>query len=170
MLSALAYRGHAPPFAVQAFGFEGGSPLPSSWDPRDRPHSSRRRAADALGAKIEDWCGYGDLVCCQVRHSTGWIFSGTPKSTLIHSSSLVCRQYLSEGITQSHLAKSMQVYLGASPMAISATEIFRHHPECFEPATAKCFKRDMTLSLCQDCISRGRPPNPLRSTVSMAVR
>jgi metallo-beta-lactamase family protein len=25
-------------------------------------------------------------------------------------------------------------------MAISATEIFRHHPECFEPATVKLFQ------------------------------
>ena len=44
--------------------------------------------------------------------------------------------YLSEGVTQGRLTKSTQVYLD-SPMAISATEIFRRHPECFEPATAK---------------------------------
>jgi metallo-beta-lactamase family protein len=43
--------------------------------------------------------------------------------------------YLSEGVTQGRLTKSTQVYLD-SPMAISATEIFRRHPECFEPATA----------------------------------
>ena len=47
--------------------------------------------------------------------------------------------FLSEGIAQGRLTKSMQVYLD-SPMAISATEIFRHHPECFEPATAKLFQ------------------------------
>jgi metallo-beta-lactamase family protein len=47
--------------------------------------------------------------------------------------------YLSEGVAQGRLTKSMQVYLD-SPMAISATEIFRHHPECFEPATAKLFQ------------------------------
>ena len=47
--------------------------------------------------------------------------------------------YVSEGITQGRLAASTQVYLD-SPMAISATEIFRHHPECFEPATAKLFQ------------------------------
>ena len=77
--------------------------------------------------------------------------------------------YLSEGVAQGQLAKSMQVYLD-SPMAISATEIFRHHPECFEPATAKMFQEGHDpLSLCQDCISRGRPPNPLQSTASMAV-
>ena len=47
--------------------------------------------------------------------------------------------YLNQGIAQRRLAKSMQVYLD-SPMAISATEIFRHHPECFKPATAKLFQ------------------------------
>jgi metallo-beta-lactamase family protein len=44
--------------------------------------------------------------------------------------------YLSEGVAQGRLTKSTQVYLD-SPMAISATEIFRRHPECLEPATAK---------------------------------
>jgi metallo-beta-lactamase family protein len=47
--------------------------------------------------------------------------------------------FLSQGIAQGRLAKSMQVYLD-SPMAISATEIFRRHQECFEPATAKLFQ------------------------------
>jgi metallo-beta-lactamase family protein len=46
---------------------------------------------------------------------------------------------LSKGVTQGRLTKSTQVYLD-SPMAISATEIFRRHPECFEPATAKLFR------------------------------
>jgi metallo-beta-lactamase family protein len=47
--------------------------------------------------------------------------------------------FLGEGLTQGRLAKSMQVYLD-SPMAISATEIFRRHPECLEPAAAKLFQ------------------------------
>ena len=47
--------------------------------------------------------------------------------------------FLSEGVTQGRLSKSTQVFLD-SPMAISATEIFRRHPECFEPATAKLFQ------------------------------
>jgi len=46
---------------------------------------------------------------------------------------------LSEGVTQGQLKKSTQVFLD-SPMAISATEIFRRHPECLEPATAKLFQ------------------------------
>ena len=47
--------------------------------------------------------------------------------------------FLSQGIAQGRLTKSTQVYLDL-PMAISATEIFRRHPECFEPATAKLFQ------------------------------
>jgi len=47
--------------------------------------------------------------------------------------------FLNEGVIHGRLAKSTQVYLD-SPMAISATEIFRRHPECFEPATAKLFQ------------------------------
>jgi metallo-beta-lactamase family protein len=47
--------------------------------------------------------------------------------------------YLSGGVAQGRLTKSTQVYLD-SPMAISATEIFRRHPECLEPATAKLFQ------------------------------
>jgi metallo-beta-lactamase family protein len=47
--------------------------------------------------------------------------------------------FLRQGIDQGRLATSTQVYLD-SPMAISATEIFRRHPECFEPAIAKLFQ------------------------------
>lgn len=47
--------------------------------------------------------------------------------------------FLSDGISKGQLAESTQVFLD-SPMAISATEIFRRHPECFEPATAKLFQ------------------------------
>jgi len=47
--------------------------------------------------------------------------------------------FLSEGVIHGRLVKSTQVYLD-SPMAISATEIFRRHPECFDPATAKLFQ------------------------------
>ena len=47
--------------------------------------------------------------------------------------------FLHAGVTQGQLAKSTQVYLD-SPMAISATEIFRRHLECLEPATVKLFQ------------------------------
>ncbi len=46
--------------------------------------------------------------------------------------------YLREGVDRGRLGGSMQVFLD-SPMAISATEIFRRHPECFEPAAAARF-------------------------------
>lgn len=47
--------------------------------------------------------------------------------------------YLREGVEQGQLPRSIQVFLD-SPMAISATEIFERHPECYEPATAELFR------------------------------
>ena len=44
--------------------------------------------------------------------------------------------YLHEGISQSRILPSTQVFLD-SPMAISATEIFARHPECLQPEAAK---------------------------------
>jgi metallo-beta-lactamase family protein len=46
--------------------------------------------------------------------------------------------YLREGIDHKRLPASMQVFLD-SPMAISATEIFRRHPESYRPEAAKYF-------------------------------
>jgi metallo-beta-lactamase family protein len=43
--------------------------------------------------------------------------------------------YLREAIESGRLPRLTQVFLD-SPMAISATEIFRHHPECYSPAVA----------------------------------
>jgi metallo-beta-lactamase family protein len=45
---------------------------------------------------------------------------------------------LREGIEASRLPPSLPVFLD-SPMAISATEIFRRHPECYAPALGKLF-------------------------------
>ncbi len=47
--------------------------------------------------------------------------------------------FLKEGIDQGKLSRSTQVFLD-SPMAISATEIFEHHPECSEAETAMLFR------------------------------
>jgi len=47
--------------------------------------------------------------------------------------------YLREGVEQGILPASIQVFLD-SPMAISATEIFKRHPECYGPEVAKLFR------------------------------
>lgn len=47
--------------------------------------------------------------------------------------------FLREGIESGVLSRTTQVFLD-SPMAISATEIFEHHPECYEPETAELFR------------------------------
>jgi len=47
--------------------------------------------------------------------------------------------YLHEGIEQNRLPASVQVFLD-SPMAISATEIFERHPECYEADVAELFR------------------------------
>jgi metallo-beta-lactamase family protein len=46
--------------------------------------------------------------------------------------------YLREGIANNALPRHMQVFLD-SPMAISATEIFRRHPECYDENTCELF-------------------------------
>ena len=47
--------------------------------------------------------------------------------------------YIREGIDKKILPEYLPVFLD-SPMAISATEIFRRHPECFDKDTCKIFK------------------------------
>ena len=47
--------------------------------------------------------------------------------------------YLREGIDNGALPASMQVFLD-SPMAISATEIFRRHPECYDEEACNLFR------------------------------
>ena len=48
--------------------------------------------------------------------------------------------FLREGVQAGRLPRSMQVYLD-SPMAISATAIFEHHPECYDAETAELFRQ-----------------------------
>ncbi len=47
--------------------------------------------------------------------------------------------YLREGVANERLPGSLQVFLD-SPMAISATEIYGRHPECYEPSVAQLFR------------------------------
>lgn len=47
--------------------------------------------------------------------------------------------YLREGVEKDRLPRSIQVFLD-SPMAISATEIFERHPECYEAEVAGLFR------------------------------
>jgi metallo-beta-lactamase family protein len=47
--------------------------------------------------------------------------------------------YLREGVEQNFLPRSTQVFLD-SPMAISATEIFERHPECYDAEVAELFR------------------------------
>ena len=47
--------------------------------------------------------------------------------------------FLREGVSANRLPRAIQVFLD-SPMAISATEIFERHPECYEPETAELFR------------------------------
>ncbi len=47
--------------------------------------------------------------------------------------------YLREGTEKGALTRSIQVFLN-SPMAISATEIFRRHPECFDQEAMALFR------------------------------
>ena len=48
--------------------------------------------------------------------------------------------YLREGVEKQLLPGAMQVFLD-SPMAISATEIFRRHSECYDQATSRLFDK-----------------------------
>jgi metallo-beta-lactamase family protein len=48
--------------------------------------------------------------------------------------------YLREGVESGRLPASTPVFLD-SPMAISATEIFRRHPECYDDETCELFRK-----------------------------
>lgn len=48
--------------------------------------------------------------------------------------------YLRDGVRSGRLHASLQVFLD-SPMAISATEVFRRHPECLDAEVAQAFAR-----------------------------
>ncbi len=48
--------------------------------------------------------------------------------------------FLRDGVDKGRLSRTTQVYLD-SPMAISATQIFEKHPECYEERTAAMFRK-----------------------------
>ena len=85
-----------------------------------------------LGPSIDEF--YGDVTDTFERGGNVII----PTFALERAQELL--YFLNQGIYQGRLTKSMQVYLN-SPMAISATEIFRHHQECLEPAIAEDVSR-----------------------------
>jgi len=76
--------------------------------------------------------------------------------------------YLREGLESDKLPRGIQVFLD-SPMAISATEIFAGHPECYDEQTAQLFRqgrdpldlpglhmtRETSESIALNTISRG---------------
>ena len=90
----------------------------------DRPHKALSPSVDELYAAISDTFRRGGNVII-------------PSFALERSQEVL--YYLREGIEQGALPASMQVFLD-SPMAISATTIFRHHPECFNRETAALFR------------------------------
>jgi metallo-beta-lactamase family protein len=90
----------------------------------DRLHKALRPSVDELHAAIGDTFKRGGNVI-------------VPTFALERAQELLF--FLREGVEQGRLPGSMQVFLD-SPMAISATEIFERHPECYEPEVAELFQ------------------------------
>lgn len=84
----------------------------------DRPHRSLPDTVDELYRAIRDTAA---------RHGNVII----PTFALERAQEIL--YYLHRGIRDGHVPAHVQVFLD-SPMAISATEIFRRHPECFDAA------------------------------------
>jgi metallo-beta-lactamase family protein len=89
----------------------------------DRPHKALSPSVEELYQAINDTFRRGGNVVI-------------PSFALERSQEVL--YYLREGIGKGSLPASMQVFLD-SPMAISATAIFRRHPECFNRETAALF-------------------------------
>ncbi len=92
---------------------------------------------------------YGDRLHKQLQPSVDELYEAVTDTfrrggnVLIPSFALERTQeilyYLRDGVEAGHLAASMQVFLD-SPMAISATEIFRRHSECYDDAARALFR------------------------------
>jgi metallo-beta-lactamase family protein len=90
----------------------------------DRMHKSLDASVEELYAAILDTFSRGGNVVI-------------PTFALERAQELL--YFLRAGVEQSKLPASAQVYLD-SPMAISATEIFRRHPESYDEKTAEMFR------------------------------
>jgi metallo-beta-lactamase family protein len=89
----------------------------------DRLHRKLRPSVEEFYAAIDDTMERGGNVI-------------VPTFALERAQELLF--FLREGQQQHRLPGSLQVFLD-SPMAISATEIFEHHPECYEADVARLF-------------------------------
>ena len=116
----------------------GGSGRPILRDPDPRP------PADVVVMETT----YGDRAHKQLRPSIDELYE-TIQHTFARGGNVIIPTfaleraqellyYLREGTEQGQLPKSVQVFLD-SPMAISATEIFRHHPECYDSDARELF-------------------------------
>jgi len=90
----------------------------------DRLHKSLRPSVEELYTAINDTFRRGGNVII-------------PSFALERAQEIL--YYLREGVEAGDLPASMQVFLD-SPMAISATEIFSRHPECFDKETCELFQ------------------------------
>ncbi|MCG6941375.1 MAG: MBL fold metallo-hydrolase [Thiohalocapsa sp.] len=91
----------------------------------DRDHKPLAPSVQELYAAIDDALGRGGNVII-------------PTFALERAQELL--YHLREGVEQGLLPRTLPVYLD-SPMAISATEIFRHHPECYDDEARALFER-----------------------------
>ena len=90
----------------------------------DRRHRSLQGSVDELiAAIVETFARGGNVVI--------------PTFALERAQEIL--YFLRQGISANQLPPFVPVFLD-SPMAISATEVFRHHPECFDPAVAQLFR------------------------------
>jgi metallo-beta-lactamase family protein len=90
----------------------------------DRVHRSLSDSTEELYAAIGDAFGGGGNVVI-------------PTFALERAQEIL--YCLHQGIEKNRLLPVMQVFLD-SPLAISATEVFEHHPECLEPSIAQLFR------------------------------
>ncbi len=90
----------------------------------DRSHKQLKPSVDELYDAIDDTFHRGGNVVI-------------PTFALERAQELL--YFLREGVESGRLPRTMQVFLD-SPMAISATQIFEHHPECYGAETAGLFR------------------------------